>query len=181
MKTAVAAMLRNRKGFAISYKMIMWIPRFIFTVLVLSITFYVILSFIKTATNVSEAESNILTDAAYYSGVAFSYADPSTGRVYTGVIDPSNFNDAGLKKFFDYKKPLTVGRFVKKQNIIDYFLSPGGKDGTYTDKARYEFWQPIAQAAGKGEGGKTPYAEVRYVATADGKGAVVETVFIASN
>ncbi|MEK6837125.1 MAG: hypothetical protein AABX69_00610 [Nanoarchaeota archaeon] len=186
-------LMRSRKGFTISYKMIMWIPRFLFTVLVLGITFYVILGFIKTATDVSKAESHILANAAFYSEKGLSYADgtakTATGRVYPGVVETSKFKEASkskgddtqLDEFFDHMKPLLVGRFVKHQTIIDHFLKPEAESTAYTDKRRYVLWQPIAQAGGEGEGGKTPYAEVRYVTAPDGKGYVVKTVFITSS
>src|SRR3990167_128867 len=96
----LALLARSKRGLAISDKMLLWIPRFIFTVIVVGLTFYIILSFIITKTNVSEAESNILTDVAYYSGDGFSFVDSSggedLGRVYAGVIDPSKFSDAQL-------------------------------------------------------------------------------------
>ncbi|MBI2141358.1 hypothetical protein HYU16_02945 [Candidatus Woesearchaeota archaeon] len=182
----LALLARSKRGLAISDKMLLWIPRFIFTVIVVGLTFYIILSFIITKTNVSEAESNILTDVAYYSGDGFSFVDKDTNRVYAGVIDGSKFSDAQLGALLSNDKPLLVGRFVRRQTIIDYLLHPQTDAVAYTDKARYGQWQPIAQLKGEGEGGKTPYSEVRYVAvrnpaTGNSKGAVVETVFIASN
>ncbi len=180
--------LEDKKGFAISYKMIMWIPRFFFTIVVISVTSYIILAFIVTKTNVAEQESNILIDAAHFSKGGFSAFDKVTGRVYPGVIDSldsSRFSTAQLGQLFaSDNPPLTAGRFVKKQVIVDYFLGPQADADNhiaYTDKTRYLRWQPIARANAKGEGGKKPYSELRYVALKDGGGAILETVFIASN
>ena len=175
----------NKKGFAISYKMIMWIPRFFFTVIVIALTFYIISAFIITKTNVSGPESSILMDVAHYSPGGFSAFDVTTGRVYPGIVDNSRFTTAQLQQLFQQDKPAIVGRFTEKQTIVDYFISPQDEviryaDGT-PDGARYLRWEPIALVNAKGEGSFTPYPEVRYVAIKDGSGAVMETVFIASN
>lgn len=162
------------------YKLIMWMPSFFFTIIVIAMTFYVIFSFIITATDVSQAESKILAAAAYYSEKGLSVTDAETGRVYTGLIDESKFTSSQLEALFKQDRPLLVGRFVKKQQAIDYMLKPEADTAIYTDETRYKLWQPIAQAEGEGEGSKTPYPGVSYVATSDGSGAVVETVFIAS-
>ena len=172
----------NKKGFAISYKMIMWIPRFFFTIVVISVTSYIILAFIVTKTNVSEQESNILSGAAHFSKGGFSYSDAKTGRVYTGVVDSAKFSTAQLGQLFATDKPpLTVGRFTRKQAIVDYFIRQQPDTEIYTDEARYLRWQPIAAVKARGEGSKKAYAEVRYVAMKSGEGAILETVFIASD
>ena len=171
----------NKKGFAISYKMIMWIPRFFFTVIIIALTFYIISAFIITKTNVSGPESSILMDAAHYSPDGFSAFDKGILRVYPGIIDNSRFTDAQLGQLFQQDKPAIVGRFTKKQTIVDYFISPQPDVQAFTNKTRYLRWEPIALVNAKGEGSFAPYPEVRYVAIKDGNGGVMETVFIAAN
>lgn len=177
-------MMRSRKGFTLSYKMLMWVPRFLFAIIVIGLNFYVIYSFIVTRTNIYDAESKILAAAPYYSEKGFSVFDAETGRVYPGVIDAARFGN--VKGLLGKDKPLIVGRFVRRQMVVDYRLNPQPDSPTaYTDQERYERWQPIAQAGGEGEGGKTAYPDIRYAATLDPvtgkrKGSVVETVFIAS-
>ncbi|MBI2143631.1 hypothetical protein HYU17_00575 [Candidatus Woesearchaeota archaeon] len=178
-------MLKSKRGISLSYKMFMWVPRFIYTIVVVATIFWVISSFIMTRTNVYDAESKILASAAYYSGNGFSKSDPDTGRVYTGVIDSESFSTKRLGDLLVNDKPLIVGRFVKKQAAVDYQLGQQPGQAIYTDKDRYERWQPLAQAGGKGEGSKAVYSDVRYAAVLDpatGRtaGYVVETVFIAS-
>ena len=98
-------------------------------------------------------------------------------------MDSSRFSTAQLSQLFaSDKPPLTAGRFVRKQVVVDYFISQQA-DGlpAYTDETRYLRWQPIARANAKGEGSKKAFSEVRYVAMKDGGGAILETVFIASN
>ena len=172
----------NKKGFTISYKMIMWIPRFFFTVIVIALTFYIISAFIITNTNVSGPESSILMNVAHYSPDGFSAFDATTGRVYPGIVDNSRFTTAQLGQLFKQDKPAIVGRFTEKQAIVDYFISPKPDVmAAYTDETRYLRWEPIALVNAKGEGSFAPYPEIRYVAIKDGNGGVLETVFIASN
>ena len=171
----------NKKGFAVSYKMIMWIPRFFFTVIIIALTFYIISAFIITKTNVSEPESSILMDAAHYSPDGFSAFDKDIVRVYPGIVNNSRFTNAQLEQLFRQDKPAIVGRFTEKQTIIDYFISPKPDVQAFTDKTRYLRWEPIALVNAKGEGSFAPYPEIRYVAIKDGNGGVMETVFIAAN
>ncbi len=181
--------LRSKRGASgTGEEEVYWIPKMIFTIAVAFLTFFIIKAFIATTVNVGGLESALLTNFPHFSKDGFSKFDDKAGRVYAGVVDELKFTTARMERIFKMEKPLIIGRFVLNQTAMDYMQNkqpvkvacaePGV---ACTDRERYRIWQPIAQLSGKGEGGKTPYSEVRYVATADGKGAVVETVFIASN
>ena len=175
------AFLRNKKGDSTPDEMIGYIHRSVFTVIVALTTFFIIRAFIVTNINVASVESSVLMNYPHIYKGGFSKFDSQLDRLYPGVIDSGRFT-TGQLQFLKVQKPSIIGRFVKNQTIIDYQLK---KEATmtpaYTDPERYALWQPLAQSKAKGEGGKTPYADLRYVTLADGKGAVIETVLLASN
>ncbi len=173
------SMFRNKKGDSTPDEMIAQIHRSVFTVIVILTTFFIIRAFIVNNINVALVESDVLTNYPHFYKGGFSKLDEQTGRLYPGVVDLVRFT-AELKPL-KVEKPLIVGRFAKSQTIVDYQLKKEDPLYAYTDEERYVLWQPIAQVKGKGEGGKTPYAELRYVTLADGRGAIIETVMIASN
>ncbi len=176
------SMLRNKRGDSTPDEMIAQIHRSVFTVIVILTTFFIIRAFIVNNINVALVESDVLTNYPHFYKGGFSKLDTQIDRLYPGVIDMNWFTTDRLK-LLKVEKPLIVGRFAKSQTIVDYQL-PGKKEGqvyAYTDEERYMLWQPIAQVKGGGEGGKTPYSELRYVTLADGRGAIIETVMIASN
>lgn len=179
-------LLQHKRGLSLSDKMLWFVVDSIFTVIVIGLTFYVTMAFIQTRTTVSDAESRILENAAYYSPDGFSFSDSETGRVYAGIVSPGRFTDSQLKALFKSDRPHIVGRFTLKQAGVAQFTVPKPESTAYTDKDRYVRWQPLAQAGGKGEGRKMPYPAVGYAVTKDsisGKvsGVAVENVFIASN
>lgn len=179
--------VRNKKGFEVGPEMVMWLPRVVYTVIVIVLTFYIISSFISGTTDVSEVEAKVLINAAHYSRIGVSYADMDagggidTGRVYPGMVNPSKFNSLTLERLFKRERPLLVGRFVRQRTAIDGALSGKFPVAAYTDEARYKLWQPLAQAESKGEGRIGYNSELKYVATSDGSGAVVEATFLSSN
>ncbi len=179
--SALALIAVNKKGFEVSYKMIMWIPRLLFTVIVVSLTFFVISAFISGTTNVSDVESSILMNSAYYAKSGFSHIDARTERAYPAVIEASKFSSAQIQALFKREKPLLVGRFVKRQAVIDDTIKKEEPVTAYSDEERFKLWQPIAQSGARGEGGMDYFSERRYVAASDGKGAFVEATFIVSN
>ncbi|MBI2580770.1 hypothetical protein HYV85_03080 [Candidatus Woesearchaeota archaeon] len=182
-------MFRSKKGSSgTGEEEVYWIPKMIFTIAVASLTFFIIKAFIATTVNVGGLESALLTNLPQFSKDGFSKFDDKTGRVYPGVVDEPRFTTARMERIFKMKKPLIIGRFVLNQTAMDYMqnrqqvkVACAEPRVACTDSERYRIWQPIAQVRGKGEGGKTPYSEVRYATLANGKGVVVETVFIASN
>ncbi|HIG97900.1 TPA: hypothetical protein HA231_00540 [Candidatus Woesearchaeota archaeon] len=169
-------------------EMVYWLVKVVFTVLVAVLTVSLIRAFIMTTVEVGPLESALLSNVPYFSENGFSAVDPVTGRVYIGMVDPALVSTATAEDIFKADKPVIIGRFVLNQTAVDYALHPEtGKVGcsepgvASTDSERYRLWQPIAMAAGRGEGGKAAYPEARYVATVDGKGAIMQTVFISSN
>lgn len=181
---------RSKKGASgTGEEEVYWIPKMIFTIVVAFLTFFIIHAFIATTVNVGGLESALLTNFPHFSKDGFSKFDDKTGRVYSGVVDESKFTTARMERVFKMEKPLVIGRFVLNQTAMDYMqnkqpvkVACTEPRVACTDHERYRIWQPIAQLSGKGEGGKTPYGEVRYAILAEnGKGVVVETVFIASN
>lgn len=177
----IVSFLRNKRGDSTPDEMIAQIHRSVFTVIVILTTFFIIRAFIVNNINVAPIESDVLTNYPHFYKGGFSKLDTQIDRLYPGVVDLERFT--GQLKFLEVEKPLIVGRFAESQTIVDYQL-PGEKEDplyAYTDEERYVLWQPIAQVKGGGEGGKTPYSELRYVTLADGRGAIIETVMIASN
>lgn len=173
-------LLRNRKGMNVSEEMPNYIHRMIFTVIVIFSIYFLMRAFIMTSVQVGPLEASILANYPHLSEEGFSSVDPTTGRVYQGVIDTAKFTTAQLGELFSADKPQMVGRFLLNQTIIDYLLAKKDPVRAYSDEERYRLWQPIAQSGGRGEGRKTPYPDVRHVSTADGKSARLETVFIYS-
>lgn len=191
---------RQKKGDGgiLSPKMVLLIPDLLFTVVVIVITYFFVLSIILTKTSVSDVESTILASYAHNSKEGFSLLDAKLDRVYPGVVDPARFTTVNLESLFAKENPAIVGRFVKNQTIIDHLRQQEAKlpgepvrciateaggpvNCAYTNQKKFERWAPYARVGGKGEGSVKPYAEVRYVDTAGGKGAVVETVFLAAS
>ncbi|MBI2175831.1 hypothetical protein HYU40_00590 [Candidatus Woesearchaeota archaeon] len=180
MVSKLGSLLRNKKGDSTPDEMIGWIHRSVFTVIVALTTYFIIRAFIVTSIQVAPIEANVLMSYPHIHKDGFSKFDSTIGRLYPGVMDTSRFT-TGQLKLLKGEKPSIVGRFARNQTIIDYHLKKEEPVYAYTDFDRYKLWQPLAQSKAKGEGGKTPYAELRYVTLADGRGAIIETVMIASN
>lgn len=182
MVRKLRSVLSDKKGDSTPDEMIGYIHRSVFTVVVALTAYFIIRAFIVTSIQVAPIEANLLMNYPHIHREGFSKFDSAIGRLYPGVVDANRFTTSQLK-LLKAEKPLIVGRFAKKQAIVDYQLKKEDPPypPAYTDQGRYVLWQPLAQSRAKGEGGKTPYAELRYVTLADGKGAIIETVMIASN
>lgn len=176
----------KRGGLSLSDKMVWNILDIIFTVIVIGGTFYVMSAFIITKTNVSATEAKILESASYFSPEGFALSDAGTGRAYPGIISQKKFSDSQMKDLFSHNRPHIAGRFAIKASAISQFTKPMQEITAYTDRERYLKWQPIAQAGGKGIGGKTGQPAKGYAVMLDqntGKltGVDVESVFITPN
>ena len=180
MATKLRSFLRNKRGDSTPDEMIGNLHRSVFTVIVALTTIFLIRAFIVTNIQVASLESNVLINYPHIHKDGFSKFDSQLDRLYPGVIDMNRFT-TGQLKILKVERPLIIVRFAKNQTIIDSQLKKEEPLYAYRDLGKYQTWQPLAQSKAKGEGGKTAYSEVRYVTLADGKGAVVETVMIASN
>ncbi len=175
----------NRKGQTISYEMLMWIPRFVYLVIVILATSGLILGFIVTKVDVSDVESHILLHRLQFSHEGIARYDSYTGRVYPGLVDVGRLTSGNLKSSLGAKVDEMAARFV----LSDFSDNELAK--AYLNEEAYANWQPIAIVVGgdseiSGTGRKFPHPEARYVyaATPEGaerKRAVLETVVITPN
>ena len=172
--------MRSKKGFSLSYKELMWIPRLLFTVIVIGLNFFIIAAFIATKTDVGSLESALLANLPLYSPDGFPPTDLATSRIFPGVIEPGSFSQTGIQSLFSQDHPFVVGRFARNSTIIQYERFHPDAQLIYTDTDRYQRWQPLAQVQAKGQGSKKPYGDVRYVLSTDGSGIILQTVFIES-
>jgi hypothetical protein len=176
-------MIQGKKGLTVSYKMVMWIPRFLYTVFVIGVTFFVIFSFITTKTNVTTIESRILTSAVHFypNGISAKETIGNVNRLYPGQVDTASFSTITAESILMRDNPAVVGKFNLTTLGIERALGNFGNTAAYTDYKRYFEWLPIAQLEAKGEGAKSYTRDIRYVVTKDLKGKMMETVYLISN
>ncbi len=168
----------NKKGQTISYEMLMWIPRFVYLVIVILATSGLILGFVVTKVDVSEVESHILLHRLQFSPQGITHYDTETGRVYPGIVEKSKLTDNYLASVLGAKDDEMAARLV----LSDF--SDNKLAEAYLNKKTYANWQPIAAVVGQskdisGTGKKVPHPESRYVYSETP--ALLETVVITPN
>lgn len=165
--------------------MLMWIPRFVYLVIVIIATSGLILGFIVNKVDVGAIESHILMHRLQYSREGITAYDSYTGRVYPGLVDKSKMTDEKttekLANLLGAGEKEMAARFV----LSDFSDNELAK--AYLNEKTYMDWQPIAIVAGtdcesgeiSGTGRKCPHPETRYVY--GDKPARLETVVITPN
>ncbi len=167
----------NRKGQTLSYELLMWIPRFVYLVIVILATSGLILGFIVTRVNVSDVESHILLHRLQFSREGIAHYDSYTGRVYPGLVDAGRLTEKNVESALGAGESEMAARFVL-----------GGLSGkelakAYLNEEAYANWQPIAILVGEdskisGTGRKFPHPEARYVYSSGRSGAKRTPAFL---
>ncbi len=169
----------NKRGATISYEVLMWIPRFVYLVIVIIATSGLILGFIVNKVNVGEVESHILMHRLQFSREGITAYDSYTGRVYPGLVDKSKMTgEITTEKLADL---LGAGEKEMAARFVLSDFSDNELAKAYLNEKTYMDWQPIAVVVGQGAdisgtGRKFPHPETRYVYS--DKPARLETVVI---
>lgn len=164
--------------------MIMWIPRFIYLIMVLIVSFGLIFAFTATKVNVGDIESHILMHRLHFSPYSISKVDENIGRVYTGVVDETKFNGDTLEDLLNASTNSFAMRLTKRDLEVD-----SDETNIFLHETTYSNWQPIASLVDqnqltKGSGLKFPYKEARYVYSenpSSGNPSILEIVVIMPN
>lgn len=175
----------NKRGATISYEMLMWIPRFVYLVIVILAASGLILGFVVNRVDVGAIESHILMHRLQYSREGIAAYDSYTGRVYPGIVDKSRLTNEKDEE----KLAAALGAGENEMAFRFVLSDPSGENGVtaYLNEKTYMDWQPIAIVAGtdcenseiSGTGRKCPHPETRYVYS--DKPARLETVVITPN
>jgi len=155
---------------SLSYKTIMWlIPDALFLIFVLVANTGLVIAFVATTVDVSEAEANIAMHRLYFSPNGISEYDAEAGieRVYSGKVDPARFKDSQIENALKY------------ENIVMATRLSADTEKAYLNRDKYEQeWAIFAVIAEEtGGGGAVPYPEARYIVF-DGKPSKLETVVL---
>lgn len=98
---SLARLKKDKRGI-FAYEAVMWIVRTLILVFVLLSIMFVTSAFIVKKVDTRLMESLVLENFAYYSPNAISLRDAETGRVYPGIINPSN--SRRLEQKFSYNE-----------------------------------------------------------------------------
>jgi hypothetical protein len=141
----------DKRAFTLSYHMLMWIPKILFTILVIVMVFGFIQAYIVTSISVKEPESLLAMHRIHFSEKGFMYKEPETGRIYPGVIDDSKYlGNNALGKAFDYPATALAIRVEKEGTPI------------YLEEDKYlKEWQPLAAAGIEGPGSISHYGRIQ--------------------
>ncbi len=166
MKHAAMGWLAVNKR-ALSYEIVMWIPRLVYLIIVIIASFGLIFAYTSTTLNVGDVESHILMHRLQFTQNGIVKQDVLTGRVYPGIVDNALLTDEKLSKLYSSDSQSVAIRFVSTD-----LREKNSEVAAYVNQESYENWQPIAILVGeesieKGTGRKFPYRESRYVYTTE--------------
>ena len=103
--------MKGRKGLA-AHDMIMFIPKFVFLIIVMICVIFLIKIFIVNNIDVRYAESMLLVERVTNSPTGIIYFDDELMRPYPGVIDLKKFSNENIRKVIelgsDYKDMVTA-------------------------------------------------------------------------
>ena len=162
---------------SLSFRTIMWlIPDALFLIFVMVANIGIVLAFIVSTVDVSEAEANIAIHRLHFSPNGISEYDATTGRVYTGKISSANFNDERIESALSYENIVMASRLKADTSTK---LSPVPAANAYLNRDKYEKeWVIFALVEGEiGGKGIVPYPEARQVVF-DNKVAKLETIVL---
>ncbi|AJF62404.1 MAG: hypothetical protein QT11_C0001G0255 [archaeon GW2011_AR20] len=96
----------NKKAqFETSHELIIWIPRIIALVIVAGIVFFLITLPVKQSFEIDKLQETILRQRFLYSENCLAHND---GKVNSGIIDKSKFNQKNLDKCFEANDKIGV-------------------------------------------------------------------------
>ncbi|MAG16101.1 hypothetical protein CMO88_03500 [Candidatus Woesearchaeota archaeon] len=116
----------------------MWlVPDALFLIVVLVANTGIIIAFIVTTVDVSEAEANIALERLYFSPTGFSERDDDLQRVYSGKIDSANFDTTKTEDVLNYKNTVMSARLraIEEETV---------KKDAYLKKKKYDTWAVFA-------------------------------------
>ena len=157
---------------SLSFKAIMWlIPDALFLIVVLVANTGIIIAFIITTVDVSEAEANIALERLYFSPNGFSERDDDLQRVYSGKIDSANFDTKKVEDSLIYHNIVMASRSRVFEGAV--------KKDAYLNHDKYEKeWAVFAVISDDvGGGGIVPYPVLKQVSY-DNKPAKIEQVVL---
>ncbi|MFH1400066.1 MAG: hypothetical protein ABIH41_00975 [Nanoarchaeota archaeon] len=127
---------------------LLYIPRFIFLVVVLSSVLMLISFFIVNRIDTKELEIQTMITRITLAPDAISYQDPITGRYHAGVVDPAKITTVHLSQAVKYTgDPLIAARVTL--HALDKQDGPAIASGT-TDEQWFTRWYARTKLSGAG-------------------------------
>ena len=93
----------NKKAL-MQFNVMMWIPRLVFMVVVISSILLLVGLYFKMELTVSRAESELFMQRLLYSPHGLSFYDPYSNRIYPGIIDVNNLDLINKSLFYGENK-----------------------------------------------------------------------------
>ena len=186
-------MKTDKKG--ITYQMVLWIPKLIYLIIVLVVSFGLIYLFTSNEVDVGDVEAHVIMHSHHYSPEGISKFDDDTKRVYSGIVDRSRFTRANLESALNSDENSLAMKLVgRKWENLGEDSDDSGEDSDIRDYEiflnydTYRKWIPLADLINSDAKVEVPQIfsskEVRYInyEGSDSRDrAVLETTVIMPN
>ena len=172
-------MKTDKKG--ITYQMVLWIPKLIYLIIVLVVSFGLIYLFTSNEVDVGDVEAHVIMHSLHYSPEGISKFDDDTKRVYSGIVDKSRTGNLDNDALNSDERTLAI-KLVKRN------LDDSEEDENILNDKTYDKWIPLVNLGDSNPEVEVPQIfsskQIRYINYDDSDSrdrAVLKTTVIMPN